>query len=129
DLLAHVALASYWLEMKFTGAPSHAALAPHEGRSALTACLETFRLVDSQRVHFKDGVRVHGFVTNGGQAVNIIPEHAACEFSVRAVNVAELDRVRPIVERCARAAAMACGVEVKVSTRRGYRDLMNNVAL
>ena len=34
----------------------------------MTACLETFRLIDSQRIHFRDGVRVHGFVTNGGQA-------------------------------------------------------------
>ena len=53
----------------FRGKPAHAAAAPHEGRSALTACLDTFRLIDGQRVHFRDGVRVHGFVTNGGQAV------------------------------------------------------------
>ena len=70
--------------MTFRGAPSHAAAAPHDGKSALTACMETFRLIDGQRVHFRDGVRVHGYVTNGGQAVNIIPELAACEFSVRA---------------------------------------------
>ena len=98
-----------------SGEPSHAAIAPHDGRSALTACLDTFRLVDGQRVHFRDGVRVHGFVTNGGQAVNIIPERAACEFSVRALDGAELARVRDIVERCARAAAMASDVEVEIA--------------
>ncbi|HTS46554.1 MAG TPA: M20/M25/M40 family metallo-hydrolase, partial [Bryobacteraceae bacterium] len=74
DLLAHKALASLWLTFEFRGTPSHAAIAPHAGRSALTACLDTFRLIDGQRVHFRDGVRVHGYVTNGGQAVNIIPE-------------------------------------------------------
>ena len=129
DILAHPALASVWIEMKYTGAPSHAAAAPWDGRSALTACLETFRLIDSQRVHFKDGVRVHGFVTNGGQAVNIIPEHAACEFSVRAPTSGELARVRGIVERCARGAAMACGVEVALSVRTGYREMNNNMAM
>ncbi len=129
DLLAHPTLANDYLTFEFKGTPSHAAVAPWEGTSALTACLETFRLVDSQRVHMRDGVRVHGFVTNGGQAVNIIPEHAACEFSVRAFELAELERVRAIVERCARGAALACGVEVKVTLRRGYRDLKNNLAL
>jgi amidohydrolase len=129
DLLAHPALASFWVEMSFTGSPAHAAVAPWDGRSALTACLETFRLIDSQRVHFRDGVRVHGFITNGGQAVNIIPEHAACEFSVRATNLEELNRVREIVERCARGAALACGVEVSLKVRTGYRDMRNNLTI
>ena len=129
DVLAHPALASVWIEMSFKGTPSHAAAAPWEGSSALTACLDTFRLIDSQRVHFRDGVRVHGFITNGGQAVNIIPEDAACEFSVRARDGEELARVRKVVERCARGAAMACGVEVELSTREGYRNMRNNMAM
>jgi amidohydrolase len=129
DILAHPALASVWIEMRFSGAPSHAAAAPWDGRSALTACLEAFRLIDSQRVHFRDGVRVHGFVTNGGQAVNIIPERAACEFSVRAPTTHELERVRIIVERCARGAALACGVEVAMSVRTGYREMLNNMTI
>jgi amidohydrolase len=129
DLLAHEALASAWLGIAFHGRPSHAALAPHAGHSALTACLDTFRLVDGQRVHFRDGVRVHGYVIDGGQAVNIIPERAACEFNVRARDGAELERVRLIVERCARAAAMASDVEVTLSARPGYRDMVNNLAL
>ena len=129
DLLAHFALANVWLVMKFKGTPSHAALAPWEGQSALTACLETFRLIDSQRVHFRDGVRVHGFVTDGGQAVNIIPEHASAEFSVRALDMTELARVRAIVERCAKGAALACGVEVTITVREGYRHLVNNLTM
>jgi len=58
------------------------AAAPFAGKSALTACLETFRLIDSQRMHFRDGVRVHGIVTNGGQAVNVIVE--LCSLRVHA---------------------------------------------
>lgn len=129
DLLAHTALASLWLTFDFKGKPSHAAIAPHAGKSALTACLDTFRLVDGQRVHFRDGVRVHGYVTNGGQAVNIIPERAACEFSVRALDGVELARVRGIVERCARGAALASDVEVSIGVRQGYKDMVNNMAL
>ncbi len=129
DLVAHTTLASVWLTFEFRGIPSHAALAPHEGRSALTACLDTFRLIDGQRVHFRDGVRVHGYVTDGGQAVNIIPERAACEISVRARDGLELERVRAIVERCAHAAAMASDVRVTASVRQGYRDMVNNMTL
>jgi amidohydrolase len=129
DLLAHTALASLWLTFAFKGTPSHAAIAPHAGTSALTACMDTFRLVDGQRVHFRDGVRVHGFITDGGQAVNIVPERAACEFSVRALDGAELARVRAIVERCARAAAMASDVECEMAVRHGYQDMVNNMSL
>jgi amidohydrolase len=129
DLTAHPTLASLWLTFEFVGRPSHAALAPFDGKSALTACLDTFRLIDGQRVHFRDGVRVHGYVTDGGQAVNIIPERAACEFSVRARDGAELERVRGIVERCARAAAMASDVQLALAVRHGYREMVNNIAL
>lgn len=129
DILAHPALASVWLVMTFKGAPAHAAAAPHDGNSALTACMDTFRLIDGQRVHFRDGVRVHGYITNGGQAVNIIPELAACEFSVRASTLDELKRVRAIVERCAAGAAMASGVKVEIVARQGYRDMKNNMAM
>jgi amidohydrolase len=129
DILSHPALASHWLTFDFKGRPAHAAAAPHDGASALTACMDTFRLIDGQRVHFRDGVRVHGYITNGGQAVNIIPERAACEVSVRAPNAAELERVRQIVERCARGAALASGVEVAIVVREGYKDMVNNLAL
>ncbi len=129
DLLAHDALASSWLAFEFRGKPAHAALAPHAGCSALTACMDTFRLVDGQRVAFRDGVRVHGYITDGGQAVNVIPERAACELNVRARDVEELRRVRDVVQRCARGAALASGVEVTATIREGYEDMANNLAL
>mgnify|MGYP002381762473 CR=1 FL=1 len=129
DLLAHPTLANAYVTFDFKGRASHAAVAPWDGVSALTACLQTFSLIDAQRVHFKDGDRVHGFVTNGGEAVNIIPERAACEFSVRAFEGDELERLIAIVSRCGNGAAMACGVEVSIDVRRGYRDMKNNLAL
>jgi amidohydrolase len=129
DLTSHFTLANGWIELRFHGRPSHAAIAPHEGASALTACMSTFHLVDAQRVHFRDGVRVHGYVTDGGQAVNVIPERAAAEFSVRATTLAELERVKSIVLRCARGAALACDVELEVTERRGYKDLRTSTPI
>ena len=129
DLLAHTSLASEWLTFSFTGRPSHAAASPWDGYSALSAVIQTFNLVDSQRVHFRDGSRVHGFITNGGQAVNIIPEHAACQFSVRATRDAYLAELVERVQDCAKAAALATRVELAVERIPGYRDMKNNMTL
>ena len=129
DILAHPALASFWYTFGFRGRPAHAAAAPHAGSSALTACLDTLRLIDGQRVHMRDGVRVHGIVRDGGQAVNIIPERASCEVNVRAPDADELARVRRIVERCARGAAIASDVQLETEIRQGYRNMVNNMTL
>ena len=129
DILAHAALCSMRIAMTYEGVPAHAAAAPFAGKSALTACLETFRLIDSQRMHFRDGVRVHGIVTNGGQAVNVIVEHAASEFTLRAQTSTELERVKQIVLRCARGAALACDVTVSFIEKPGYREMRNNLTM
>jgi amidohydrolase len=129
DLLSHAALASEWVTFSFTGRPSHAAASPWDGHSALSAVIQTFNLIDSQRVHFRDGSRVHGFITNGGQAVNIIPEHAACQFSVRAPRAEYVSELVERVQDCAKAAALATRAELKIDRRAGYRDMRNNMAL
>jgi metal-dependent amidase/aminoacylase/carboxypeptidase family protein len=107
--------------MTFHGQPAHAAAAPWDGNSALTACLQTFNLIDSQRVHFRDGVRVHGYITDGGQAVNIIPERAACEFSVRAKSLESWRGCGPSSSAAPCAGAMAAGVEVTIAPPRVQR--------
>jgi amidohydrolase len=129
DLLAHIALASTYFDFVFEGKASHAAIAPWDGASALTACMETFRLIDGQRVHMRDGVRVHGYILEGGQAPNIIAERARSQFSVRALHEKELERVAAIVRRCATAAALASDVKLSVNERRGYRNMKNNMTL
>ncbi|MEP7049891.1 MAG: amidohydrolase [Pseudomonadota bacterium] len=129
DILAHPALCSMRIAMTYEGVPAHAAAAPFAGRSALTACMETFRLIDSQRMHFRDGVRVHGIITDGGQAVNVIVEHAASEFTLRAQTSAELERVKAIVLRCARAAALASDIAVSFKEKVGYREMKNNLTM
>jgi metal-dependent amidase/aminoacylase/carboxypeptidase family protein len=74
-------------------------------------------------------VRVHGFITDGGQAVNIIPERAACEFSVRARTLDELARVRPSSSAAPAPRPWPAGVEVTLTPRRGYKDMRNNLPL
>jgi amidohydrolase len=128
-LLAHTALAMSRVELTFHGKPSHAAAAPWDGSSALRAVIHTFNLLDSARVHLRDGARLHGIITDGGQAVNIIPERAAAAFSVRAPTAAYLDEVLAMLRRTAEAAALATGTRVEVELGQGYKDMRNNLPL
>jgi amidohydrolase len=123
------ALAMTRLAVVFQGTPSHAAAAPWDGSSALRAVIQTFNLLDSARVHFRDGTRVHGIITDGGQAVNIIPERAAAEFSLRAPTAALLEPVVAAFRRCAEAAAAATGTRLEITDLQTYRDMRNNTPL
>jgi amidohydrolase len=128
-LLWHETLAMTRVEVTFHGAPAHAAASPWDGASALRGVIQTFNLVDSARVHFRDGVRVHGIITDGGQAVNIIPERAACAFSLRAPTAATLEPVIATFRRCAEAAAAATGTRVEIAFTQAYKDMRNNEPL
>jgi amidohydrolase len=130
DILVHPFLAMCTYTFRFEGKASHAAAAPHLGKNALVACMDTFRLIDSQRPTFKDGVRVHGIIRDGGgQASNVIPESASCEIIARALDDVEHARVREIVERCAHAAALASDVKLNIELIPGYRSMMSNESL
>lgn len=111
----------------FHGKPAHTAACPWQGASALTGVMQMFHAVDSQRIHFKDYTRVHGIVTEGGTAVNIIPEKAVCRFNIRALDYEYLKQVIEVVDRCAKGAAVCAGVEVDIQ-QDGYliQDVRND---
>jgi amidohydrolase len=122
-------LATRHLRITFTGRASHAALAPWEGSSALAAVLQTFYAVDMARLHFRDGSRIHGIITDGGQAVNIIPERTECLFLARARTSAHAEEMAQRVIRCAEAAAMATGTKAHGEIEGCYKNLINNLSI
>ena len=77
------ALATQSSQLPFTARPHTRAAAPWDGASALSAVIQTFQSVDAARVHIRDGRAFHGIITDGGQAVNIIPGKTECQFLVR----------------------------------------------
>lgn len=108
----------------FKGKPAHTAACPWVGASALNGVIQMFHAVDAQRLHMKDFTRVHGIVTEGGTAVNIVPERAVCKFNIRSLDSDYLREVIEIVDRCARGAAICAGVDVEIE-QDGY--LIENV--
>jgi amidohydrolase len=122
-------LAMEYLRITFHGRAAHAAAAPWSGVSALSAVLQTFQSVDAARLHFRDLSRVHGIITNGGQAANIVPELAQCEFIARAITAKHASEIAQRIRRCADAAAMATAASVEHETVCAYKDMINNRAI
>ena len=123
------ALATQHLKLTFHGHGAHAALAPWDGSSALAAVIQTFQSVDAMRLHLRDGSRIHGIITDGGQAVNIIPERAECLFLARGKTSKYAKEMGARVIRCAEGAAMATGTRVEHVVEGGYKNLINNLSM
>src|SRR5204862_1052437 len=74
---------------EFAGKAAHASADPWEGINALDAVIQTFNAVSMLRQQVRPECRIHGIITNGGAAPNIIPEFAAATFYVRAPRLDE----------------------------------------
>ena len=67
----------------YHGKAAHAAAAPEMGINALNAVIHLFTGIDAMRQHLRDDVRIHGVITDGGLAPNVVPEFAAANFMLR----------------------------------------------
>jgi len=118
------------LRFEFRGRTSHAAATPWEGRNALDAVIGLFNNISALRQQLKPDVRVHGIITKGGEAPNVIPDHTAAEFYIRARRRRDLDEVTARIKDCARAAALAAGCRVKIgASEPPLDDIVNNPVL
>jgi amidohydrolase len=124
------ALACQTLDVEFFGKAAHAASQPEAGINALEAIIQAFTAINSLRQHIKSTARIHGIITDGGKAANIVPDHSAGNFIVRAEDDAYLDELKEKVLNCFVGAAAATGarLEYKWGNIR-YAPLRNNMTL
>ena len=113
DTAATRALACQTLEVEFLGRASHAAAHPEAGTNALEAMIQSFNAINSLRQHIRDSARIHGIITDGGEAPNIVPAHSAGTFIVRAESDDYLDELKERVLACFQGAATATGASLK----------------
>jgi amidohydrolase len=108
--------------VSFKGAEAHSGAAPWNGVNALNAANIAMSAIDAQRDTFKDtdAVRVHYFITKGGDAVNIVPSEVRMEMMIRAASVEAIKDASMKVDRALRGGAMALGAEVEISNIPGY---------
>lgn len=109
-----VALAMDARIFEYKGIASHSAGAPWNGINALDAVQLMYAGINALRQHVKPDVRIHGIVTEGGQAANIVPDKASCLFYIRSENRSYLDTVIARVENVAKGAAMMTGAKLKI---------------
>lgn len=112
------------VDMSFKGRAAHAAVVPEKGINALDAVIGTFNHINALRQHLPEDVRIHGIITDGGAAPNVVPETAAARFIVRTIEQPFLPELEEKVKNCARAACLATGAEVEFRERMYPYDAM-----
>jgi amidohydrolase len=118
------------LEFEFLGRSAHAAGNPWDGLNALDGVLLTFNAINALRQHVRDGSRIHGIVTHGGDAPNVVPERASARFFIRSQSSEYLKELRGRVENCARGAAIATGTEIRIHVVNNlYESVRTNLVL
>src|SRR5699024_607740 len=114
---------------KFYGKESHASSAPEEGVSALDAMMHSFNTINSLREYLPDDVRVHGYITHGGEAPNIVPEYCEAKFLIRANTRDKVNMVKEKIYNVVYYSALAVGATSKIEEGFVYAERNNNVSL
>ena len=114
------------VDIEFWGKPAHAASAPEKGVNALDALILTFNGVNALRQHVTDDVRIHGIITHGGDAPNIVPEYAAGKFYFRAATAARMDEINDKLLRIVEGAAAMTGARGRLQP---YQNRVENTVL
>jgi len=102
------------LGVTYRGREAHAALAPHLGVNAADALTVAQVALGLLRQHLRPTDQVHGIITHGGDAMNVIPDHTTGSWMVRARDRVELDALKPRVVCCFEAGAVATGATLSV---------------
>ena len=122
--------ALYPIQFTFKGKTAHAASCPEQGINALNAVIQLFNGIDALRQHVTKDVLMHGIITEGGVAANIVPERAVAQFYIRAAKKATIEEVLEKVKNIARGAALITGCELEMDRYElPYDDLNTNEVL
>ena len=130
NMVTMQALACSQLEVEFFGQAAHAAAQPHRGINALDAMILAFTSINSLRQHIKAEARIHGIITDGGEAPNIVPAHSAATLFIRALNNDYLDELKDKVSNCFTGASIASGARLEYRWgEKTYSPMKNNMTL
>jgi amidohydrolase len=112
--------------LKFYGKQAHASSEPEKGISALDALINSYVAINSLRQFFKQDVRIHGIITRGGDAPNVVPDYCEAKFMFRAPTVKELNVVRDKIYTVVRHCSEAVGATCEIGEGLIYAERNNN---
>jgi amidohydrolase len=113
DEIDPLMLAMVSLDVELLGKAAHAAAEPHDGVNALDGLVLGWSAMSALRLLIRSDSRIHGIITDGGKAANIIPDRAAATLMVRSPDNAYLGDLRRRVLACFEGAAVATGAELR----------------
>ncbi len=115
------------IQFEFFGKSAHAAASPHQGINALDAVIQLFNSINALRQHITPDARIHGIISEGGKAANVVPDYAVAQFYVRAAKRSYVNELVEKVKHCAEGAALQTGATVKSSFYEfSYDDMITN---
>ena len=123
--LTHAEIACAPIRIEFRGKASHASSSPQDGINALDALVLVFSAIGLMRQQLPRDVRIHGIVTRGGDAPNIIPDYTEGRFYVRAATVRRMMEVIEKLRKIVEGAALQTGCEGLLEPTQ--RNLIDNV--
>ncbi|HEU5351117.1 MAG TPA: M20 family metallopeptidase [Terracidiphilus sp.] len=127
DMLKAKVIAASMFEVHCTGKESHASAFPELGVNAADALTIAQTAIGLLRQHIRSTDRIHGIVTQGGAAPNVIPAHTSAKYIVRSETLEQLEQLRPKVYRCFEAGALATGARVKfVGGDKPYAEMLHD---
>ena len=106
----------------FTGVAAHAGSAPEKGRNALNAVIRFFVGIDGWRQQLEADSRVHGYISDGGKAMNVVPSRAEAIFGLRAKERETLDGMVERFGEIAKGAALLTGTKVEIAEYLPYYE-------
>ena len=115
DMLRAKIIAASMFDVHCTGKESHASAYPELGVNAADALTVAQTAIGLLRQHIRVTDRIHGIVTSGGSAPNVIPAHTSARYIVRSETLDQLDELRPKVYRCFEAGGLATGARVEIT--------------
>ncbi|MGH9130805.1 MAG: amidohydrolase [Acidimicrobiales bacterium] len=116
--------------VRYTGRAAHASGYPEQGINAADALTVAQVGIGLLRQHLRPGDQVHGIVTHGGDAANIIPARVAADYMVRSTTLESLEKVEPRVLACFEAGALASGASLEVvALSPRYSELRTDEAM
>lgn len=118
------------LQFVYKGKATHAADSPEEGINALDSVIQLFNGINALREHLSSDIRIHGIITEGGLAPNVVPERAVAKFFIRAKDSVYLKTVVEKVKNIAQGAALMSGATVEISNfELSFDNMVTNNAL
>lgn len=124
EMLEANIIAASIFDVHYTGKEAHASAFPELGINAADALTIAQTSIGLLRQHIRSSDRIHGIVTKGGDAPNVVPAHTSASYIVRAQTLEELKELRVKVDRCFHAGALATGAQVEIrGGERPYAEM------